>query len=373
MPVEFSTKVRGGPRPVRVVVAIVAVFVSVALIVAACSGGASPAPSATAAPPASPAASSSSSASPPTSASPTPLASPSGSITMYTSVTQATVDAVVAAYRTAHPDVTVDVFRAPTAEMAARIAADLRSGGLKADVLWLTDPLSIASYADQGLLMAWDPPSAAAIDPAYRTDTFFATRLLNVVMVAGKDVSPSPADWKDLTDPAYRDAIAFSDPGFAGSSFAALGYFARSEAYGIGFYQALKDNGAIRVQAPDDVTNGVAEGRFKAGITLDNSVRTAVKKGSPITLVWPASGAIAVYSPIAVVDGSANAPTAMSFTDFALSNPGQTAIAGTGWQPVLAGVSGGPAPDGSQVGPDWSALFGEQDTLLADFHAIFPE
>jgi len=69
----------------------------------------------------------------------------SSSLTLYTSVTQETVDAVTAGYQLAHPGATVTVFRAATGQLNARIAADLRSGGLKADVIWGTDPLSMQS------------------------------------------------------------------------------------------------------------------------------------------------------------------------------------------------------------------------------------
>jgi iron(III) transport system substrate-binding protein len=299
----------------------------------------------------------------------TTLPSTGGTITLYTSVTQNTVDAVVKGFTDAHPEVNVDVFRAPTAEVAARIATDIASGGLKADVLWLTDPLSIAGYADQKLLQAWSPPSAEAIPAAYRTDTFFGTRLLNMVMVKGAAVSPGPADWKDLLSADYKDAIAVPDPGFAGSAFAALGYFSQTDGYGTSFFQALKDNGAAQLKAPDDVTTAVATGQDKVGITLDNSARTAITKGSPIAMVWPSSGAIAIYSPIAAVAASANQVTADAFVDFSVSLPGQTLIAGTGWQPVVG--PGGPTPGGKEVSPDWAAAFGRQNTLLAAYRAIF--
>ena len=327
------------------------------VLVAACSGtGSSPSPTQ---------ASASAARAPSTE----PLASPAGTITLYTSVTQKTVDAVVGGWKSVHPGVKVDVFRGPTAEVAARIATDLQSGGPKADVLWLTDPLSIAGYADQGLLQAWTPPSASAIDAAYRTKTFFGTRLLNMVMIRGAGVTPGPADWKDLLVPGVKGAVGIPDPGFAGSAFAALAYFSQADGYGTAFYRALKDNGATQVKGPDDVTTGVAEGRFKVGMTLDNSARTAIKKGSPIALAWPSSGAIAIYSPIAAVDASANRATADSFVDFALSAAGQSAIAGTGWQPVVG--PGGPAPEGRQVSPDWSAAFGRQKELLDGYRAIF--
>ena len=349
---------RRGRRPFPAVL-----LTAFSLVVVACSGGASPASSSGTA-----------------SAAATPSAGSSavggaatlpngGTLTLYTSVTQGTVDAVVAGFAAAHPGVTVDVFRAPTAEVAARIATEIAGGGLRADVLWLTDPLSIAGYADQKLLQAWSPPSAAAIDAAYRTDTFFGTRLLNMVLVKGAAVTPGPADWKDLLSPDVAGAIGLPDPGFAGSAFAALGYFSAADGYGTAFYRALKDNGATQVKAPDDVTTGVAEGRFKVGMTLDNSARTAIKKGSPIAMVWPTSGAIAIYSPIAAVAASPALSTADAFVDYTLSAPGQALIAGTGWQPVVGG--GGPKAEGRQVSPDWIAAFGRQKDLLAAYRAIF--
>ncbi|HLO35911.1 MAG TPA: extracellular solute-binding protein [Candidatus Deferrimicrobium sp.] len=346
----------------------ITVLACVVLLATACTSGGRPAPtprggSASTEAPSAPAGS-------PVGPGAAALASPSGTITLYTSVTQATVDAAVGGWTDAHPGVDVEVFRAPTAEVAARIATDLASGGLRADVLWLTDPLSIAAYADQGLLQAWTPPSTATIPAAYRTGTFFGTRLLNMVLAYNTTTTPAgPSDFVDLLDPEFQDAIGIPDPGFAGSAFAALAWFSQADGYGMTFYRDLKLHGATQVKAPDDVTTGVAEGRFKVGMTLDNSVRTAVRKGSPIALLWPSRGAIAIYSPIAVVGASTNLAAADSFVDFTLSLPGQALIAGTGWQPVVG--PGGPPVLGPQVSPDWTAAFGRQKDLLASYRTIF--
>jgi len=344
-----------------------AVALVAGLIVSACAGGAaSPSPV--------PAASEAATPAPPASATPAALdtATPplSGALTLYTSVTQNTVDAIVAGFAEVAPEVGVEVFRAPTGELAARIAAEIREGGLQADVLWLTDPLSMAEYEDLGLLLAWEPAGAASLDPAYRGTSSWGTRLLNVVMVRGADVSPAPAAWKELTDGAYRDAVALPDPAFAGSAFGALGYFALAPGYGLDFYRALEANGATQLRAPDEVTTGVAEGRFAAGMTLDNSVRTAVAKGSPIELVWPTDGAVAIDSPIAVVEQANAQDAAQAFVEHVLSDAGQAAIGSTGWQPVRPGV-GGPEPEGPQVTPDWDAAIARRDELLAEYREIF--
>nr|MDQ3343603.1 extracellular solute-binding protein [Actinomycetota bacterium] len=148
---------------------------------------------------------------------------------LYTTVTQETVDAVVAAFAEAEPDTQVEVFRAPTGELNARIAAEQREGGVQADVLWLTDPLSMQQYDAEGLLAAYAPAEIDAVPAEYRTDTFVGTRLLNLVIVHEAGLDPAPQTWQDLADPAYRDAVALPDPSFAGSAFGALGYFAEAE------------------------------------------------------------------------------------------------------------------------------------------------
>ncbi len=297
-------------------------------------------------------------------------AAPSGTIRLYSSVTQDTVDAVIAAYNRAYPDVTVEVFRAPTGQLDGRIAGELRSGGVNADLLWATDPLSVQSYAARDLFAAWTPAEATSVPKEDRSDTFWGTRLLNLVIVHAPGMANPPADWQDLANPALAGKVAIPDPGFAGSAFAALGYFASTDAYGMDYYRALKANGAIQVQSVTDTLNGVAEGRFLAGITLDKSARDVIAAGSPVEMTWPTSGAVAIYSPIALWKDAANPAAARSFVDFVLSQTGQAAIASTGWQPIRSDVEGPPA-GGAQVSPDWAALFDRQDALLTEYRSIF--
>lgn len=296
-------------------------------------------------------------------------AEPAGTLRLYTSVTQDTVDAVAAAYRERQPDVTLEVFRAPTGELDARIAAEQREGGVRADVLWLTDPLSMQQYDQEGLLAPLDLPEASVVPAQYRTETFVGTRILNMIIVHQAGVEPAPASWSDLTDPAYRDGVAIPDPGFAGSAFGALGYFALADGFGMDYYRALAENGAVQVQAPGEVISGVAEGRFVAGMTLANPARTAADKGSPIELVVPEPGAIAIYSPIAVLDPAENADAAESFADFVLTREAQEAIAATGWEPIRDDVDW--PYEYAQVAPDWAAIADRQDELLEDYRAVF--
>ena len=106
-------------------------------------------------------------------------------------------------------------------------------------------------------------------------------------------------------------------------------------------------------------------------IAVAKSVAAAVKKGSPVHLVWPSSGAIAVYSPIAVVANSKSTDAAQAFVDAVLSPAGQASILASGWQPVIEGTPGWNGAAGPQVSPDWSRLGAMKESLLTQYHAIF--
>jgi len=295
-------------------------------------------------------------------------------LTLYTSVTQNTVTAVVNGFARADPGVKVSVFRATTGQLNARITADQHSGGLRADVIWGTDPLSMESFAQENLFRPWPLPGLAGVPAADKATYFWGTRELYLVIVAHKGLTPMPQTWSALTESAYKGKVALPDPAAAGSAFAALGYFDTAPGFGLSFYQALKANGAVQVATIPEVVTDVAEGRYQLGITLDSEVRTAIAAGSPVVMDWPSDGAISLYSPIAetVAATGATNTAAQAFLRYVLSPAGQAVIGKTGWQPVLPGIAGPPRPAGAtEVYPGWSALFGRQQQILQQYQAIF--
>lgn len=289
-------------------------------------------------------------------------------MTLYTSYNQPEVDALLAAYQAVRPQVTVEVFRAPTGQLSARIAAEQRSGGVRGDVLLLSDPLSMQQYSAQGMLRRWSPPEESAVPADARSDSFWGVTTSNVVAV--HQPGDAPQSWYDLTKRRYRDGVALADPNFAGSAFGTLGYFALSEDFGFDFYRQLKANGAVQVQAPGDVITGVAEGRFKVGMTLDFLVRAAVAAGTPVEASAPEPGAVHLYAPMAVFKATDNAKAAESFAGFLLTKRAQQVLAELDRHPVREDVPA-VAPEVPTVTPDWSAIFDRQDELRGSYGDIF--
>jgi iron(III) transport system substrate-binding protein len=279
--------------------------------------------------------------------------------------------AVVDGFQSAHPGTKVNVFRAATGQLNARVAADLRSGGIQADVIWGCDPLTMYNYDKQGLLRPWSPPNADQIPAQYRTADFTGIDLLYMVLVVHNG-APVPTSWSALTGPGYKDKVTLPSPSFAASALGVLGYLASADGYGIDYFKALKANGATQVDAPGDTLTGVEQGTYQVGATLANAAYVDQAKGSPIQVVWPAPGGISIYAPIGVTTRKNLSGSATSFADYAASSTGQKLMAGQDTYPTLPGLGGPPIPAGSLVvSPDWGSLAGNSASVLANYVAIF--
>ena len=293
----------------------------------------------------------------------------SSAITVYTCVNDTTIAPVIKTFEKDNRGTDVKLFRAPTGDLNARIAGDVRSGGLRADLIWACDPLTMQDYVKQGLVGGWTPETP--ISSKYRTDDYVGVALLYMVAVSGEGV-PQPKSWSGLTGPAYKGGVAVPDPGVAASALGALGYFANDPDYGTGFYSALRKSGAEQVATPDDVVTGVAEGTYDAGITIANSAYAAKENGSPIEVTWPEPGAVAIYGPVALAKDTENADAAKSFISYVASKKGQEQIGESGSYPTLTGVASPTKPEGAPVVlPDWAELSADKDALLAKYQKIF--
>jgi iron(III) transport system substrate-binding protein len=319
---------------------VVATFAAVALVTTACGGG-------------------------------TGSGGDSKAMTLYTCASANVEQAVVTAFEKAHPGTTVNVFRAATGQLNARVAADVRSGGIKADVIWACDPLTMHGYDEQGLLAKWSPANADAIPGAYRTPDFVGVDVLYMVLAVHNGVTP-PNTYAALTGTAYGGAVALPSPSFAASALGMLGYFASAPGYGMSFYQQLKSAGAKQFDSPTDTLTAVEQGAYKAAFTLANAAYADQSKGSPITVVWPQPGGIAIYAPIGITTKKSRSSLAPPFASFAASRAGQEAMAAQDTYVTIPGIAGPPIPAGSTtISPDWNTLFANYKTTLSTYSTIF--
>lgn len=138
-------------------------------------------------------------------------------LTVYTSEPEEKVDEINAAFMEAHPDITVEVYRAGTGDLNARIASEKESGDIEADILWAADSPTFEGYAAEGDLAELENVDTEGImEEVVDEEGFYVgTRIIPTVIAYNTDViseDEAPKSWQDLLDPKYKDQLVMPDP-----------------------------------------------------------------------------------------------------------------------------------------------------------------
>ncbi len=267
---------------------------------------------------------------------------PSGTITLYTSESEAQVNEMVADFNRFYPDVTVEIFRAGSGEVLARLQAEMEAGAIGADLLWFADIDYFASLAEQDMLAQYIPAGTELVDDAYTYagGLYHEVRLIfNVVAYNTELVETPPTSWNDLTDPAYKGRVGMASALVSGAAFNQFGTFVNDPAFGMEFYERLNANGVVVERGNGAVAEKIATGEFAIGQLVDFMARNAANQGSPVGYVYPVEGALLIPTPIGIFKSTDNLPAAQAFLDYLYSEDAQNLFAAQGYIPVLPGVA----------------------------------
>lgn len=303
---------------------------------------------------------------------------PTGKITLYTSVPQDIVDRLQSDYKTKFPASTLEVFRAGSSEVEAKMAAEKKAGSIQADVVWVAEPSTYEDFKSQGILLKFSPAEAGAL-PAEMKDKdgyYYAGRLINMVVAFNIKANPKPASWKDLLNSAYKGKIGFPTPVSSGAAEAAVRTLADTQGFGWDYFRQFRANGGKQIKNNSAVQEQLSTGELLVGALLDFMMRDAKAKGSPVDYAWPAEGAVFIPSPIAVITTSKNPEAAKAFVDYLLSKEGQASMVKLGnFIPVRSDV---PGPAGTpalgqikRLSTDWRTVREKRQDTKDQFEAIF--
>ncbi len=280
-----------------------------------------------------------------------PLPSPEevkGVIDFYTSIPKDMAIELIKMFNKKYPNVRVNLFRSGTAKVMAKLMAEVESGRIVADVIWVADPASIILLKQKGLLLKYVPPEAALIPYKDPDGYWIAGRvILQVIAYNTKMIKEPPTSWKDLISPTYIEKLpkewrstswlAMPNPLYSGAVTATV--YALSNKYGWDYFSKLRKLGVVVEKSNGAVLKGILMGKYPVGITLDYMVRGAEAKGEPIKMVIPKDGAILIPSPIAILKTTKYPEAAKVFVRFMLSKEVQEMLAKWGIIPARIDVS----------------------------------
>ena len=265
------------------------------------------------------------------------------SLTLYTSEPQEKIDEIVSAFGTAHPEIEVEVFRAGTGDLTARIAAEEKSGDIGADLLLAADAATFEDYAARDLLLQYESAEAENILPEMLDPEGFyvGTRMLPTVIAVNTNViTDAPTSWQDLTDAQYAGKIAMPNPDVSGAAAYNAAVWLDNEKLGKTWLEALAKNEPLIADSNGPVSQAVADGSNPVGIVVDSLVRDLAAAGSPIEAVYPSEGVPYVTQPVGIFENTDSPEAAKLFVDFLISKEGQEIAAKQSYLPIREDVSG---------------------------------
>jgi iron(III) transport system substrate-binding protein len=306
------------------------------------------------------------------------FAQPRGTVSLYTSMQVDVVEDIIAAFEAAHPGVRVDLLYSGSVELEQRIYAERDAGAIRADVIWAANPAFFLKLKDEGLLMAYESPEAAAVPDVLKDPDhmFIAGRVFNMGIGYNTNLvseADAPKSWAELLEWGPRAAMA--SPLHSGTSFTALGAFVQNEGLGWEWFEQARANGLQVVRGTGDVTRGLTSGEFAVIKGIDYVLANQAAEGAPVAFLFPEEGAVTVASPIAIPTSAQNVEAAQAFVDFIISQQGQEFMVSKFFIPVRTDVdppAGLPTADQiNSLDVDYDRLADEDAALRDRFSDLF--
>ncbi|PKM93280.1 MAG: iron ABC transporter substrate-binding protein [Firmicutes bacterium HGW-Firmicutes-1] len=152
--------------------------------------------------------------------------------------------------------------------------------------------------------------------------------LLPIVLMYNKKlVSPeeAPKSWEDLLDPKWKGKMVYTDPNNSGSSFMILSTLLslgkEGNEYNWGNVRKFLNNVDGKIMAKSsEVYNGIANGDFALGLTMEEAAVRLIRNGADVEMVYLEEGTPVITDVIVLMKDAQNLENAKIFIDFVLSD-----------------------------------------------------
>ena len=271
--------------------------------------------------------------------------------------------------------VKVTVFQATTGKVMARLEAE--QANPQADVLISASWDTAEDLHQRGWLLPFASANADQVPANLKSADYIAQGVSALGIVwNSKSGTPEPKEWRDLTQPAFKDKVTTPDPALSGASLDLLIGLQNSmggQAWQL--FDELKKNGMVvsgpNAQAVTPVMQGAKAAVFGA---VDYVSYGNIQQGESLKVIFPASGTVIAPRPMMILKTSQHADDAKAFIDYVLSPEGQARVADAWLMPARRDVAAKrPLLDALKVLPTTSEGSSERGAVLARFSQLYAQ
>ncbi|WP_432407539.1 ABC transporter substrate-binding protein [Wukongibacter sp. M2B1] len=258
-----------------------------------------------------------------------------GKITVYISGPEQMLEKLENEFEADRGDV-VDFLHMGCGPLRQKVYTEKEAGQIQADIVWGSDPLMYTDLADEGCLKKYNPKGYEAMKAQYQAgDGYYtlANERYGVIIYNENNVKEPPKSFGDLKNEDWDSNIIMTDATQSSTALALNAALYQMSGNNFDYLIALFDNHMFLTKKNGEVSSKIAEGEFDTGIAPHDGVlrlkKKAKKEGykTPIDIVWPEEGALAIQRPIAIIKNEArpeeNDKIAKEFVDFILSKKAQ--------------------------------------------------
>lgn len=252
-----------------------------------------------------------------------------GVATLYCSVDEAFARKVIAAYEKktgASVQLITDTEAGKTTSLVQKLR--LERDRPRADVLWSSEQSQTELLAREGVLAAYDSPSAADIPGQFRHPENLWTGFALRARVVAYDPARTSADelpktWRELEQPQFAGSLAMANPLFGTTR----GHVAAMQV-GWGadelraFLESLVAQKTLITDGNSTAVRKLISGDVKFAMTDSDDVLVAQKRGHQLAMTYPDmgdGGTMLIPNTVALVAGSPHPDAGRRLIDYILS------------------------------------------------------
>jgi iron(III) transport system substrate-binding protein len=134
----------------------------------------------------------------------------------------------------------------------------------------------------------------------------------------GPGAGGGPKSWADLLDPKWKGKVAFTDPANSGSAYATVTMLVDLWGGGDAGWKKVGElfKNLKVLNRSSLVFQGVGQGEYPLGISLEYAGPLWAKGGAPEKVVYPADGTTFSMEGVGIVKGGPNTESAKAFVDY---------------------------------------------------------
>lgn len=251
------------------------------------------------------------------------VAAPSGTVTVYTMSGPEITGPILDAFRAKYPAVTLNLVKAGTGEIVARLEAEKANPA--ADLLWGGDTLAVYDGSPQ-LFAAYKSPEDAKMSTRDPNDKWHPFTLFCQAMLVNTDKVKSadyPQNVKDLLLPKWKKAggVALADPNKSGTGYTIVSGLVN--AFGWDFIGKLVPN-CVVMPGSDQMFKAVKDGELPVGFINEDLGATWKAQGLPIEVIYAKDAVTIQMDACGLVKGGPNPELGKLLLDFLCSKEAHT-------------------------------------------------